>query len=46
MKMYDKISSNIIRVQTTTDKTTDKKESIISLLANTKEAINVSYGIK
>ena len=43
-KMYDIISDTISDIDTTADKTEEKKSMIISLLNDTKQAIETAYG--
>ena len=42
--MLDDVSSIINEINTTTEKTTEKKNNTIALLEDTNEAVNVAYG--
>lgn len=44
LAMYNDIEKTVRNIETTTDKTTEKKNKTISLLDDTKNAINTAYG--
>lgn len=46
LSLVDKIESIIKSLETTTDKTTDKKATIVKLLADTENSVNVAFGTK
>ena len=46
ISLVDKIESIIKSIETTTDKTTDKKATIVKLLADTENSVNVAFGTK
>lgn len=44
MSMYERVSSAVQKINTTTDKTTEKKVETIRLLNDTKAAVSTAYG--
>lgn len=46
LSVLDEIESITASLETTTDKTTDKKATIVKLLTDTENAVNVAFGTK